>query len=376
MGRTTDFICRLVCMVLFAVFAFTYLYCLQSDVVAYAQHVLSGGLTHYNDLVGSVIITGVLLLLALLMSFLARPHGVANALAFVPSAAMLIYVTDISLPVSKSFGTFVAILLLSMFISWMAVFVLRRLSGAVAFQWLAGRDLFPSLWVNVLLMSLLCFSVGLGGNADGRFHNTLKVERMLAFGDDKKALDIVADAHVDAMPGEALTVYVLARNGMIGDMLFRQNIAPHLHSSSLLLPSGRDSLLMLPRDEVYRYLGAVPKGRMGVTLFLDKALEKGCAKAADYLLAAHLIDCNLDAFANVLQRCRVVNDSLPRHYREALVLYSHQRVNPSITYSESVLEADYADFIKMSADNTPRGKQTLRRTYGDTYWYYYKRKRG
>ena len=57
---------NLVCSLLFAVFVFLYLLFFQGDLLFYAQHVLSDGMTVYNPLIGAVILTT----LALLMSFL------------------------------------------------------------------------------------------------------------------------------------------------------------------------------------------------------------------------------------------------------------------------------------------------------------------
>ena len=58
-SRHTEWVCLLV----FVVFTFVYLYFYQADVLAAGQHVLSGGQTHYRRLVGAVLITLVLLIL-------------------------------------------------------------------------------------------------------------------------------------------------------------------------------------------------------------------------------------------------------------------------------------------------------------------------
>ena len=48
---------QIACIVAFCVFSFVYLYFYQQDVLAAAQHVLSGGKTHYDRTVGAVLIT-------------------------------------------------------------------------------------------------------------------------------------------------------------------------------------------------------------------------------------------------------------------------------------------------------------------------------
>ena len=60
---------RLMCAIVFLTFTFGFLYFFQADILAVAQHVLSGGLTHYNCLTGAVLLTlGLQLLQVLIIS--------------------------------------------------------------------------------------------------------------------------------------------------------------------------------------------------------------------------------------------------------------------------------------------------------------------
>ena len=58
---TFSLVIRLSSIVLFALFSFLYLFCLQCDVLAEAQYVFSGGVTSYSRLWGALIITAILL---------------------------------------------------------------------------------------------------------------------------------------------------------------------------------------------------------------------------------------------------------------------------------------------------------------------------
>ena len=64
---------------------------------------------------------------------------------------------------------------------------------------------------------------------------------------------------------------------------------------------------------------------------------------------------------------------LPVHYKEALVLYTHRRSNPSIVYHDNVMDTDFEDFQQMDHKyaNETEKQNALRDTYGNTYWYYY-----
>ena len=100
--------------------------------------------------------------------------------------------------------------------------------------------------------------------------------------------------------------------------------------------------------------------------------------AIDYLLCGYLLDRNIDAFAANVTKYYEVNDSvaLPKHYKEALVMYTHLRSNPRVIYNNNVMNTDFEDFQKLEksvADERER-QTALRDTYGNTYWYYYQYK--
>lgn len=61
------------------------------------------------------------------------------------------------------------------------------------------------------------------------------------------------------------------------------------------------------------------------------------------------MDCNLPGFAKQLPKYYMLNDSLPKHYKEALILYRHRYSNPAVVYDNAVTNADYQDFQKLSA---------------------------
>ena len=65
---------KALCAVLFCGFSFVYLLFYQADMLAVAQHILSGGVTTYNGLIGAIIITLVLMLLQVGVSSLAAGH--------------------------------------------------------------------------------------------------------------------------------------------------------------------------------------------------------------------------------------------------------------------------------------------------------------
>ena len=93
----------------------------------------------------------------------------------------------------------------------------------------------------------------------------------------------------------------------------------------------------------------------------------------DYMLCAYLLDKRLDDFVKWLPVFYNIKGNLPKHYREALVLYNHLRSKPIINYSNDVMDADFKDYQDMVKNTTkPAVKQScVRDSYGKTYWYYY-----
>lgn len=97
-------------------------------------------------------------------------------------------------------------------------------------------------------------------------------------------------------------------------------------------------------------------------------------KPLDYQLNAFLLDKKIDQFVLLVQsKYNIENDSLPKHYKEALMLYTHRRLHPKVVYKNAVMEADFQDFqtLERKYSNAMERNAALRDTYGNTYWYYY-----
>ena len=112
------------------------------------------------------------------------------------------------------------------------------------------------------------------------------------------------------------------------------------------------------------------KGKSGQMIVYGRKLKD---LGGDYELCAYLIDKELDKFVRKLPNYYDVNDSLPRYYREALVLYKHLRSNPVIAYNDEVLDTDYHDLQELEKEypNQSARQVAVFRQYEGTYWYYY-----
>jgi hypothetical protein len=89
-----------------------------------------------------------------------------------------------------------------------------------------------------------------------------------------------------------------------------------------------------------------------------------------------LLDKRLDEFVDSLPACYNVADvsSLPRYFKEALLL--HGKMNEALSdaqFADAELEKRYAEFVALEREHKDLLVRSnyLRRSFGDTYWWYY-----
>lgn len=362
-----------VCAVVFVAFSFFWLYFLQSDPLSVSQHLLSGGKTHYNRTVGAVVITGVLWLLQIGVNSLVRLRKFSHALTYFPSLLLLAVLTSVGQDADLhfSFGPWYWLLPLLLAVWGVAIWLARSVQP---YETSPTSGLFSRpVWVNMLLMALMMLGVAITGNTNAVYHYRTHIETALMEHDYDEALRVGEKSFETDNSLMMLRMYALSRKGLLGERLFSY---PVVNSSDAMLPTGGEPrLLKYPVDSIYRYLGAVPRRPMRPMDYLTTIIRSGQAKpaAADYLLCGYLIDKNLDSFAGEIGRYYTVNDSLPRHYREALVLYTHQRSNPVLVYHDTVLDVDYEDYKQLDAayERPTERRVNMLERYANSYWYYY-----
>ena len=250
--------------------------------------------------------------------------------------------------------------------TWMALHFPDRKNGK--------QNAFSFLWVNFLWLALQFCMVNSIANTKDVYHYRLKAERYLVEGQDSLALQVGAQSLQTDRSLTAMRVFALSRENLLGDKLFD---FPQYNGSQGLLPSLSDTTYAHDWTKaLYKHLGGKPgKNLKDNTRFLELLSQRPSATAAakDYLLCAYLLDKNLDAFVAALPRCHEVNDNLPLHYKEALILYNRLHTTPAITYKNSVIETNLNDFLHYGMQYTHATERSnqCRRMYGNTYWWYY-----
>ena len=367
------FTLKVMCAVVFVVFCFFWLYFFQGDLLAVAQHVLSGGKTHYSRFIGSVLITVVLWLLQLVAYGFIRLNKRTHALTYLPSMLALAMISSVNEDIDQgfSFGVWLWLfpLLLVLWIGMAWAFRFFQGYESQAYSGLFSRR----MWINMVLMVVMMVGVALAGNTNAVFHYRAHAETALLEGDFDEALRVGNRSLETDGNLMMLRMYALSRKGQLGERLFHYSVVT---TSDAMLPTGDDvRLLRYSADSLYRHLGARPRRPMRPMDYLTTILRSGQAKpaVADYLLCGYLIDKDLDSFAREIGRFYTVDENLPLHYREALVLYNHLRSHPQVVYHDAVLDTDYADLQKLEAQYSlpSHRKGKVLEDYANSYWYYY-----
>lgn len=367
---------HVMCAIVFSLFSFCWLYFFQADMLMMAQHVLSNGVTHYNPLIGACVITLLLYLLQKVLYRFLKLKKRSHALTYLPSILILALLSSI-VPEGDSGVSF------SM--SWWAILLILAVWGLMAFVARSTQDvesdvrfgLFSRpMWINLLFMSLMMMLAAWVGNTNAVFHYRMKVERCLIEGEAADALQAGKRSLESDKELFMLRMYALARAHALGEHLFEYPITGKRED---MLPTAKTStgFMMYPVDSLYKFMGARPAGLMSPERYLQLLERRDTLPnqtVQDYLLCGYLIDRQIDQFAKEVGRYYHINDSLPKHYREALTLYTHMRTRPRVVYHNAVMDEDYDNFQELERDykDATERKGKVEEKYRETYWYYYK----
>lgn len=371
---------RLMCAIVFLVFTTFWITRFQADMLAAAQHVYSEGMTSYNRVLAPVVIIGGLQLLQLVVFSLVRLRKRSHALTYFPSMLILGLLTDVSADFDTGFAPG----------AWWCAFPLAILLW-IPVAWLAHslQDVEPdrepcglfsrAMLSNMVMMLLLIFGVVMLSNTNAVFHYRLRAEACLLNHDYEGALkagekSLESDANL-----QMVRMYALSRDNQLGERLFHY---PIVAGSSAMLPTGGESRSTLyPVDSIYRYFGARPAAEMLPMRYLAAVARRDSTvsrKIGDYELCGLLIDRHLDQFVKLLPKYYPVADAhemdgLPRHYREALILYTHLRSNPVMVYHNAVMDEDFDNLqdLESKYPDMMERKGKVDELYHGTYWYYY-----
>ena len=371
---SSTIIIRMMCAIVFVLFTWGWLYFFQADALAMTQHVLSGGLTHYNRLVGAIIITAVLMILQYIVNGVTKLNKRFHALTYVPSMLLLAMLTDVSQTIDKGISLSRSFGLVAFFaVAWVVlIFFVRQYENVVKEFHIPFFS--RSMWLNMLMMVAMITCVAWIGNTNAVFQYRMKVEGHLMRGEYHQARKVgqkSLESDADLM---MLRMYTLAHCNELGEHIFEYPITGN--SSDILPTNGQTKMLLYPTDSLYRFMGARPAVPMEPERYLSMLQRRDSVNhiaIADYLLCGYLIDKQLDRFAQEISHYYPLNAQLPKHYREALTLYTHSRSNPSVVYRVPEVEENYANYqeLKKQYRDPMEQKTRVSEEYRGTYWYFY-----
>lgn len=360
---------HLIDYVLFFFFAFLFLYRLQDNLLSLTWQRLTGHVLGLSPFWTALILTFVLILLKMGVNKLFRLKGRNHAVSFIPSFILLALITTLVPRLSMA-----KILILT--VALLIFFLLVRFSR----RGFRTNDNFWTMACPDLLVMLAGFLfVTLVSNTDEVFHYELRMEQRLSKGRCAQALHVGNGSLATSRRLTALRAYALSKTGMLGEHLFEYPLPER--NKDLFLHASDSAFLILPIDSARALYGYLPTEKNFLDL-LDRSaahLDSSSTSAIkDYFLVTLLLEKRLDDFAKNLPRFYSTNadrmSTLPKHYREALILYRSLFVHPRLIYQGSEEEqANYRDFqdVYDKYSNVIMRNNYTRRYYGNTYWWYF-----
>lgn len=365
---------RIVCAIVFVVFAYTFLSLYKAPLLELAYDITATGKLQYDENITAAILTLVLLLLTLWLNKFAKFSREWEALAYLPACTLLAFTTDVDRTLYTG-GEF----------TWSWVWI----GGIVAVvymlaSWVLQRVLFMRIkditratnrimWRNLLLLSLLFCYTGLLSGGDENFKHEAMVYHYVKKGDFATAKKVAQRSLTASQQLTAARAYLLAHDGELGESLFTY---PQYYGVDGLLPTF-EATSPINMDTVSNFLKVNPIKNEEAIAYLKRALDVDTAAAVvkDYYLSALLLDKRLDEFVDSLPGCYNVANvtSLPRYFKEALLLHGKINDRLDVQFTDAELEKRYAEFVALEREHKDLLVRSnyLRRSFGDTYWWYY-----
>lgn len=358
---------------LFAVFSFLFVAKFQTPLLELLYERVATGKLEYNAYVAGASISIFLTLFALWINRYTGFKREWTALSYLPSSILLAFITDIDRSLyigGYNYLKWIIVALIGVFAYASFSYVLRRVLFAkiknVAMS--ANRIVWRNLEIFVVLFCL----VGFLSNGEENFKREALVDSYYRKGNVKKALEVGYLSNTVSQTLATQRAYILAKEGLLGEKLFEY---PQPYSFDVLFPEDVQISPLVP-DSVFSLIGVnpVPGEKMLETLKRAVESDSSTSAARDYYLSAMLLDRRLVEFAGTVASLYpdVKISDMPKHYQEALVLYSN--IDGSVVDSDNNGMQKHFDAFKAlekQYDDPFVRANYMRRNFGRTYWWYY-----
>lgn len=330
------------CAIIFSVFSFTFTAVYQSPLVEVYYDKVATGKLEYNGYVVAAITTTLLLLLALWLNKYAKFQREWSAMAYIPSFLLLAFLTDIEPAIytgGASAASWVWVFVIGILVYILVAFLLRNLLFAKI------KDLQTEghriVWRNLLLFTLFFCVVGWLSNGEDNFKSEAAAYSHYKRGDVDAALNVASRSLNASHELTAARAFYLANAGEMGDRLFRY---PQYFGAEGLLPALQQTSPLSP-DTVYAALGYERLPDESALNYLRRVVDTDSVPSrmvADYYLCALLLDKRVTEFVEELPRFYDISngESIPMHYKEALVYYVTAIGDFEITFESDSLRSE------------------------------------
>ncbi|MBQ8695200.1 MAG: hypothetical protein IJ513_06105 [Bacteroidaceae bacterium] len=364
----------LFCATLFALFSFLFVAVYQSPLLEVLYDYVATGKLDYNGYLVAAVISPLLTLLALWLNRIAKFQREWTAMAYMPSALLLAFITDIdrSLYVGGwSSTSWIVIFSVAMFVYAALAFVLQR----VLFEKIKNLAMSTNrmIWRNLILFVIMFCLTGTLSNGEENFKREALVASRYKGGDAEGALAVGYKSLDASRELTAMRAYILAKENSLGERLFEY---PQLYGAEGLLPFAQQTSPLSP-DSVATLLGDTIKENENTLGYLRRlAYADTLALAArDYYLSALLLEKEVIEFeAELTRMCGSYRaDSLPKHYREALLLLKEFSSEYQLNLEDSVLNSKFRSLreVESKYDDALMRNNYVRKAFGRTYWWYF-----
>lgn len=361
---------------LFVVFSFLFVAVYQAPLLEAFYNSISTGRLQYNPWMVGGIVSLSLTLLALWLNRFTGFKREWTAMAYLPSSLILAFITDIDRTIYTGGGSMKGwLLILAAVVPVYAIFsfMLRRM----LFESIKSAAMSQNrmLWRNLMLLILQFCLVGTLSNSEENFKRETRVASFYNAGMVDKALEVGYKSLNASRELTAMRAYLLANEGLLGERVFEY---PQYYGVEGLFFFSEQTSPFVP-DSVYSLIGATLAEGESAVEFLERTAYADSANvvARDYYLTSLLLDRRLVKFKDEVLAIYGAKglDALPKHYREALLLYAD---------IDTTAAGDYAinDATMLKRLHRLRAEEALhpdlyvrsnyvRRYYGNTYWWYF-----
>lgn len=359
--------------IVFAVFVFIYFYYFQSPLLSLAQHQLSEGQTEYHPLIGAIVLTMVLFVVQHKVHSYVHFRSSTFALSYVPSVVLAVLPTAFTPYPNYS-------ILISCFVVLLVWLALCFGRGNFLFLSNENRKLSLGQFIGYqsLIFVFLMGFLGLCSNHTELEDYEIRTSLFIQENKYEEALEVGKDSDVSSSLLTALRSYALTKTSTsIGEQLFHYSIPTG--GSDVLYIDVSDSLKTLfDISLIYELIGVLPdKNEKPIDYFRRVAYSDSLhhSSSSDYYLCGLLLDRNLKQFVKEIPSFYDLSSfaSLPRHYREALLLAEKNGLTDMNSNYDLELLNQYREFYHVFRFNSEVDVRMnkLYKDYSQTYWWYY-----